>query len=139
MIKKINVMYDKETIWSSHINEIQENNEIQKNKDISLEELLKIVPNKEEKKKLLEELHNATKKEKEEIENFYKTEVKPVFKELKENLFNSEYYKKAKEKIKELEDKIKELRNKKEKSPEDYEKSRVIKTQLVFLKQSSKY
>jgi len=87
----------------------------------------------------LEELHNATKKEKEEIENFYKTEVKPVFKELKENLFNSEYYKKAKEKIKELEDKIKELRNKKEKSPEDYEKSRVIKTQLVFLKQSSKY
>jgi len=135
MIKKINILYSKETIWWS----IDDNETKGNNEDITFEDLLKIVPNEEERIKLMKELKDLNEDKKQEIKHFYETELKPALKDLKEHLLNSEFYKKAMEKIKELKDKIRDIRNKKEKTPEDEKNERTILVQAALLKQASKY
>ena len=129
MIKKINILYSKETIWWS----IDDNETKGNNEDITFEDLLKIVPNEEERIKLMKELKDLNEDKKQEIKHFYETELKPALKDLKEHLLNSEFYKKAMEKIKELKDKIRDIRNKKEKTPEDEKNKRTMLVQAALL------
>ena len=128
MIKKINILYSKETIWWSI-----DNNETKNNENIPFEDLLKLVPNDEERSKLMKELKDLNEEKKQEIKHFYETEIKPALKDLKEHLLNSEFYKKAMEKIKELKEKIRDIKNKKEKTPEDEKNKRTMLVQAALL------
>ncbi len=132
MLRKINIMY-KETIWSSEI--VDNNDQIDKNSS-SIEELLQIVPNEEEKQKLLNDLENVAKEEKKEIKDFCEKEIKPALSDFKENLLNSDFYEKAKDKMNELSNKISQISEKKEKTAEDMENMRRHKVIASMLKVS---
>lgn len=134
--KNINIMY-KETFWASAEN----NEQLEKtsNFDLIIEDFMKIVPNEEERKQLLNDFKMLDKERKQEIQNFYKNEVKPQMEKLKKDILNTEFHKKVQEKMKELFDKIKNLNEKKDKKPEDEKNIRTKLAQIGLLNKSLKY